>query len=93
MARKKELPERHVRMADGTILDAEAGLAGPSLWIWWNDGTSIATAARIAGNPGKTATLTAVLPGSEQVWEGYTRCVLVKVDASGRTCARMQREE
>ena len=93
MMAKKKLPERHVEMADGTILDAEIGQAGPDLWIMYNDGTDYVTAAKQAGNPAKTARMIFRYPGYEQTWEGYTDLIMLKTGVDGHIQARLRKED
>lgn len=89
---KKKLPERHVEMADGTILDAEIGQAGPDLWIMYNDDTDFVAAAKQCGNSAKTVRLVYRYPGFEQAWDGYTSLIMIKTGVDGHIQARLREE-
>lgn len=97
MARKKaaaaaERPARHVEMADGTILDAAAALAGGDLWIMWNDETTLPEAMAAVADPAKTARMVVRSPGVDDVvYTGYTGLQMVKVGLDGKTQARLRK--
>lgn len=97
MARKKaaaaaERPARHVEMADGTILDAAAAIAGGDLWIMYNDGTTLAQAMTAVADPAKTARMIYRSPGTaDAVYAGYTALQMVKIGLDGKTQARLRK--
>jgi hypothetical protein len=88
-----ERPARHIEMADGTILDASAALAGGDLWIMWNDQTTMLQAMAAVRDPAKTARMIARVPGSPDAsWAGYTSLQMIKIGLDGHTQARLRKE-
>lgn len=85
------LPERYIRMADGTILDAECGRNGLELWIWFRDDTGIAEAVPLVCDEEKMQVLTFVYPGNEIVYEGFTNVTDFKVDSDGKLSVRARK--
>ncbi len=87
-----------IYLADGTYVNAEAGLAPPDLWIWYNarkEPGDLTEAARLFDDPEKTQTIKCVYAGGRQeiIYEGYTHLVAILTDGGGRLSIRMREEE
>ncbi len=87
-----------VYLADGTWINAEAGLAPPDLWIWYQDPAEkgdLTEAARLFDDPENTRTIKCVYAGGRQtlLFEGYTHLVAILTDGGGRLNIRMREEE
>lgn len=83
-----------VRLADGTILVADAGYANGDLWIWIrNLEKTFVEYAVIFSDPEKTKIIQYVWPRMkiEENYEGFTRLTTITVNDDGQISIRMRK--
>ena len=83
---------RRLILNDGTIIEnGEAGYSTGSICLWVT-GMTMQEAAMLFFDPSKTAVITFQYGQMEDVYEGYTRCVLLLIDEDGEITITMKRE-
>ena len=87
------MDDRTLILNDGTVIDG--GYAGMSsrgnLWLWFT-GCTMAQAAAMFLDPEKTERIVSKAGDTEDVYEGYTSCTNINVDANGQFHICMVRE-
>lgn len=90
MAAKKE-PERYCELADGTRIVADAGETGRDLWIMFRDDTGMKSAVTKLSKADACTRIVFRFPGGENVFEGYTEIITVKMDYMRKINVRLRR--
>ena len=75
---------RRLILNDGTVIEnGEAGYASGFLWLYFR-GYTIAQASVLFCDPNVTERIVFQYGDMEDVYEGYTECMVIKIDADGR---------
>jgi len=75
---------RRLILADGTVIeDGTAGESGGFLWCWFS-GYTLNVAAWLFFSPERTETIRFQYGEMEDVYEGYTECRGLSIDADGK---------
>lgn len=74
---------RRLILANGTTIeDGEAGFSQGFLWLWFT-GMTLAAAFALFNNPSTTAIIKFQYGDMEDVYDGFTSCRGVNIDADG----------
>lgn len=87
--------ERHIELADGTVLYARGALDSVNdyLWIWMDQDISLIRATSIFSNPRKTASITVYISEIEtKIFEGYTKINYI-AEVNGKINIRLEKGE
>lgn len=96
MTESKTYPR--VILADGTVLNADAGFASGNLCVWMREANDpdndLIRLASVFLDKQKTGRIRfeVAAEASAQEWDGMTRLVEIKVDGEGKISVRMRRE-
>lgn len=93
----EEKPYRYTELADGTILNANAGFDGDSsVWIWMLDPddphNNMMQALLLFGDEEKTRQIKMHIGDRVDTYEGFTNLTAVQLETNGLVNIRLRKE-